>query len=198
MFHATFRLTSGAPPHSPINANYHGRAPHHASMQTFTQTFYAHACRRSYHDNSYIEKFRSNIKKQNNIHMILGEIFRTNAHATIIRVTILCATSLLRTFTYCATEACRYCELSRIANFRNTQSSPRKFPRKLARKLPRELWRNLPDEFLRRLPRNLPRNQPLKLRRKYFLERISTQDVYADFHAILRAISRRILTEVPG
>ena len=39
MFHATFHGTSGAPPHSPINANYYARAPHHASMQTFTQTF---------------------------------------------------------------------------------------------------------------------------------------------------------------
>ena len=39
MFHATFHVTPGAPPHSPINANYHARAPRHASMQTSTQTF---------------------------------------------------------------------------------------------------------------------------------------------------------------
>ena len=33
-FHATFHGTSGAPLHSPIRANYHVGAPHHASMQT--------------------------------------------------------------------------------------------------------------------------------------------------------------------
>ena len=36
-FHATFHGTSGAPLHSPIRANYHVGAPHHASMQTSRQ-----------------------------------------------------------------------------------------------------------------------------------------------------------------